>query len=563
MGAPDRLPEDDGARPLTLRLSLLGWVAAALTPILIIAGLQAYSDARDAVVDRRNDLLVIADRAVDRVEGRLSSAEALLTAFDLEIANGECREVWERLRGDFPILTNVARIEADGLISCTAVGEPGSQIQVPEWLDILKSGQRTLRTEAVYGEKSLEWVYAILTRIDDQAGNFDGAVAVGIDARALLGLFMEDPFLPDGVQVALADPTGRIFGSETFRQFGTEQITDALSGGAAELLTVTTDSSGALDVVVKSLGPEGVFALVARPSPGLMSESSLDPVTAFGLPFLTFAAALAAAWLAIDNLVLRWLTRLRRLTVRYAAGQYDYETDGTFDRAPWEVKRLSSTLTQMARRISNRDKDLKQAIAVRDDAVREIHHRVKNNLQIVTSFLNLQSRQLQDDAARDALRAARHRIDALSIVHQTLYQHERLEMVRMKPFLTSLLTHLREAMGMGDADVELKWELADVERKSDDAIPFALFLLEAVTNCMKYAFDPDKGGNIRVALEEESGAHVLIVEDDGEGLGDEKSSGDGLGSRLMTAFARQLGGSYSVEQIESGGVRVTLTSPAE
>ena len=218
----------------------------------------------------------------------------------------------------------------------------------------------------------------------------------------------------------------------------------------------------------------------------------------------------------------------------------------------------------MAKDIGERDQDLKLAIASRDAAVREIHHRVKNNLQIVTSFLNLQGRQLQDPKAKAAISAARHRIDALAIVHQTLYQNERLEQVHLKPFLTGLVTHLCEALGMEDLSVSVTQSYDDVTRPADDAIPMALFVVEAITNAMKYAFDK-WGGEIHISLTVDETEITLQIFDNGRGCDAATVSGQpegtGLGSKLMKAFARQLSAELIIDTREGDGCRLTLVIP--
>ncbi|MEO1966211.1 sensor histidine kinase [Hyphomonas sp.] len=317
-----------------------------------------------------------------------------------------------------------------------------------------------------------------------------------------------------------------------------------------------------MDVVIRPVGPANVFAVISRESPGFWSEFTLQPVSSFGLPLLAFSIALLAVWLAIDSLVLRWLSRLIRIARVYGAGRYAFRAGDAMASAPAEIKELADALEDMAADIDQRDSDLKSAINVRDAAVKEIHHRVKNNLQIVTSFLNLQGRQLQDPEARQAIAAARHRIDALAIVHQTLYQHERLELVSMQPFLEGLINHLAEALGTETRNIGLSQTYEDLERPADDAIPFALFLVEAVTNATKYAFNEDEGGMISITLEEDNtGGIILKVMDDGVGFDPGGGARIGLGSKLMKAFSRQLHAELTIDSAPGEGTRITLFMP--
>jgi two-component sensor histidine kinase len=321
-----------------------------------------------------------------------------------------------------------------------------------------------------------------------------------------------------------------------------------------------------MDVVVKPVGTSNVFAVISRESPGFWSEFTLQPVTSLGLPLMAFSIALLAVWLAIDSLVLRWLTRLIRIARVYGAGRYAFRAGDAMGSAPAEITELADAMEDMAADIDQRDKDLKEALAVRDAAVKEIHHRVKNNLQIVTSFLNLQGRQLQDPEARQAIAAARHRIDALAIVHQTLYQHERLEMVSMRQFLTSLIDHLAEALGADTMNITITQSYEDIERPADDAIPIALFIVEVVTNAIKYAFPDGQGGKIAITLESKRDGGVLLgVTDDGTGfdVGGEHAPQGGLGSKLMSAFARQLRAQLEITSAPGEGTTISLYMPSK
>ena len=546
----------------SLRTRLLFVLAAALTPILLLSAVRAYFDARSSMEQRRNDLILIADRAIDRVEQYMSTSETMLEVFKEEVAAGRCQRVYMILEDHLPALTNIARTDTSGMTTCSAAGEVGLQVPNPNWLKVLADGRKSVRTDAFYGEASGQWLFAILQRIDGPDQKFSGAAVLGLSIANLVDIFNQDPEMPEDVQLALTDLDGQVFGQVSMPTFDRRWIERAQADPDGSLVVVRTDDGGSLDLVIQRVGTEGVFALITRPSPGLFDELTLNPLGMFGLPLLTFFGALIAVWLAVDGLFLRWLARLRQVAIHFGSGQYDYQPRKSFDRAPAEINRFASTLTQMATRISERDRSLRDALRSRDAAVREIHHRVKNNLQIVTSFLNLQSRQVKEPAALDVLAAARHRIDALSIVHQTLYQHERLDTVHLKPFLEGLLQHLSEALGMAESNIQFEWEIEDVERGSDDAIPMALFVLEAVTNAVKYAFE-NKGGRILVSLERKDDNIELIVRDDGVGLSQDQTTNpqSGLGSRLMTAFAKQLRGELSIDSIDGSGVAVTLTMP--
>jgi two-component sensor histidine kinase len=366
------------------------------------------------------------------------------------------------------------------------------------------------------------------------------------------------------VEVAIVAEDGRVFRSRRFTQVSADLLTASLVG--PKLNIIKDDSGKAHDVVLTSLRPNGAWAMLSRPSPGAFSYFFLRPLTTLGTPLLAFTIALVAAWIAIDKLVLTWLYRLQRRAAAYGAGHYRFRDVRTAEDSPRELADLAISLDLMAARISERDASQRKLVKAREDAVREIHHRVKNNLQIVTSFLSLQSRQVQDPAARSALASARFRIDALSLVHQTLYQHERLETVKVQPFLDGLLTHMAGAMGLDEQEVEMKWSIDEAELPSDAAIPLALFTVEAVTNAAKYGFQEAdrREGVISVTFRVEAERYILSIADNGVGAGNEsdrRPESTGLGRRLMLAFARQLHGEQTMSSERGKGYTVTLTIP--
>jgi two-component sensor histidine kinase len=548
-----------------LRKRLVMTLAAALTPILVLAAISAYLDASNGRDSRRANLLLVADASLGGIERSIDQAALLLTLHRDDLIRRRCRGVYNELSDVVVPLSNVARFDRDGVAICSATSDTGWTLPDPSNNERLKRGEQLIQTNTYYSERTHEWLFAILLRLNDSEEAFAGSA--GLELRAdQLALLSRGDDLPEGVEIALLDDRGEAFGSARFAKVDIDWIRQVEKSQSAELHVMTSKGGPSFDIVIKPIGPGNVFAAISRKSPGFWSEFTLRPISSIGLPLIAFSVALLAVWLAIDSLVLRWLSRLTRTVRVYGAGRYQFKADQTFDKAPDEITRLARAMDVMAKDIGERDQDLKLAIASREAAVREIHHRVKNNLQIVTSFLNLQGRQLKDPKAQAAISAARHRIDALAIVHQTLYQNERLEQVQLKPFLTGLVMHLSDALGMDELGVKVTQSYADVMRPADDAIPMALFVVEAITNAMKYAFD-SKGGEIHISSAADETAITLKISDNGRGYDVDavsgQTDGNGLGSKLMNAFARQLSAQLTIDTKEGNGCRVTLIIPSD
>ena len=203
---------------------------------------------------------------------------------------------------------------------------------------------------------------------------------------------------------------------------------------------------------------------------------------------------------------------------------------------------------------------LTAALAQRDLLLREVYHRVKNNLQIVDGLLIMQARRLADPDAKAALENLRGRIYALGLVHHQLMGSKDLETFDIAPFLEELSRHLLE--GAGGSGISLSVRAAPLRVGLDFAIPLGLLVTELVTNSMKHAFSGG-GGAIEVALEEaEAGQLELRVADNGKGY-DPAASGDAaasLGATIIAGLVRQLKGVLTVSV--NGGAQSVIRLPA-
>lgn len=199
--------------------------------------------------------------------------------------------------------------------------------------------------------------------------------------------------------------------------------------------------------------------------------------------------------------------------------------------------------------------------AARDRAealLREVNHRVGNSLQLVSSFISLQSKALTDEAARDALRVTQARIEAVAQVHRRLYTSANVEHVALDDYLEGLVEELRQtfaAESSGRSDIQLQVE--PVRVSTDKAVSLGVIAAELVTNAVKYAY-PDAGGPIRVRLLSEGDKRaVLVVEDEGVGLGEGAPKGTGLGGRILHAMAASLNTKVEYDAAHAG-VRASL-----
>ena len=206
-------------------------------------------------------------------------------------------------------------------------------------------------------------------------------------------------------------------------------------------------------------------------------------------------------------------------------------------------------MRESAQAIQLRTNALSASLREREVLLSEIHHRVKNNLQLLSSMLALQARSVGPEA-RHALAEGQRRIDSIALVHEQLYGSRNLSAVNLARYAEALIPELCRASGAADR-VEVRLELAEVELVPERAIPCALVVSELVTNALKHAFPDQRRGVLTVRLERLPGGLLrLTVSDDGVGLsqdfGDEPP--DSLGLDLVAIFAKQLDAELEVRR---------------
>jgi two-component sensor histidine kinase len=202
-----------------------------------------------------------------------------------------------------------------------------------------------------------------------------------------------------------------------------------------------------------------------------------------------------------------------------------------------------------------------KGLSDRELLIEEINHRTKNNFQTVISLLELQARRAADPVVASAMEAAVTRIGGLARSHRNLYAAGHAgELVALDSYLAELCDNLAEGPGVGGlVTMEAVLEPASLTR--DRAVAVGIILNELLTNAFKHAFPPGQSGIVRVTLARADEGMILTVADDGVGLkaSDRPYPASGLGRGLMDAFARQAGGTVTIENGELGGVLATLT----
>jgi two-component sensor histidine kinase len=360
--------------------------------------------------------------------------------------------------------------------------------------------------------------------------------------------------LPTNGVVYLLDRNGlMLHGATVPAGLGDGGLPPAAAISAARLDSDATFDSDAKDGIgrvyaLSALEGGSLFVLVGVPKSSGAGWIDRDLAAQILLVTAIWISGVLAAWLGTRLLVTRWTERL--FVTTWALGKGNLAARADLEGAPAEIKQLGDTLAEMATQLDAREKELRAALQQKEHLLREIHHRVKNNLQTVTSLLNLYSRGIQDAPAKQSLQEVRIRVQALALVHRHLYENPEHQWVNAKGLLGELCHLIQVSSGVARTRISLAVDVAPVEVGIEHAVPLALLVTELVTNAYQHAFPDNRPGTVQVRLTVAAN-HVaeLTVADDGVGFQSSPDTGadifavsaTSLGFSLIRGFATQLG----------------------
>lgn len=200
-----------------------------------------------------------------------------------------------------------------------------------------------------------------------------------------------------------------------------------------------------------------------------------------------------------------------------------------------------------------------KSLKEKESLLKEIHHRVKNNLQVISSLLNMQSRGTEDEGMKEAIREGQSRVKAMSLIHQKLYQTENISEIDFEEYSQQLLEQLDSVYKQNDKNVLSSVDAKGISLDIDTAIPLGLILNELISNAYKYAFEGVDKGQLKISLERKANKELqLEVADNGKGLPANFSieTARSLGLKLVNILTKQLKGTLEVEQ--EGGTRFLI-----
>lgn len=218
--------------------------------------------------------------------------------------------------------------------------------------------------------------------------------------------------------------------------------------------------------------------------------------------------------------------------------------------------RLNNVLVEQQKSIIEKNQLIDTALKEKVILLKEIHHRVKNNLQIISSLLNLQSRNIDDPNALNVLEEGKERIQAIALIHQKLYQADSFATIDMEGYIEDLACQLHKTYISNNKNIKYSIDSKNINLNLDTAVPVGLIICELVTNSFKHAFQNKDQGNlfIRIHALELNNKFVLEVSDNGSGMDNtfKKEKKQGIGTEIVEALTEQLDGESTITTSENG-----------
>ncbi len=213
------------------------------------------------------------------------------------------------------------------------------------------------------------------------------------------------------------------------------------------------------------------------------------------------------------------------------------------------------------RELEEKNKAISKALNEKDILLREIHHRVKNNLQMISALLYLHGKSVDDSTAQEALKESQNRVQSMAIIHQNLYQQDNLLGVSIAEYLDKLLNHLISSYNIEANRISVHTKIEVPQLDVDTVIPLALIINELISNSLKYAFRDGRKGDIWVSIESGEGQLHVHVSDNGVGLPENFSPGQSgnFGLKLINILCDRLGATWSAQN--QGGTSVSILIP--
>lgn len=550
-----------------LAFRILVFLSLALLPFGLIAVVQTQEIARQAERNSQSALLGQTDLASNQertaIQRGFGTADALGSIIGLYLRDpGICSRFLSDYQRSSEQYSFVGFLSADGIMRCSSTGVARNLANDPNYKSLVTPAQRAV----FYYEKGRESQVPVLVLLSPvfEGENLAGYVMLSIPT-ANIRQIKEAPLERPPFAVVIFNANGDVLLSDIDAQTTQTNLpmNRSLAALVGEKQVVFSDRNQGNVERVYSLSPivPGViYSLGVWRSDDIIARIGNTENLSIFLPILMWLASLIVAFWSLNRSAVRHIKKLGR-QMRHFAFNRTMPRKTLGQGVPRELQDIQLAFVGMAESIIRDEAALEDNIREKNILLKEVHHRVKNNLQLISSIMNMQIRRAQSDDARFVLQRLQERILSLATVHKSLYQTDALDRVDAGMLVQEIVGQLLVIGLPAGSDVEVIQSFDTVLVDADDAAPVTLLVSEAVTNALKYIGKPSDGvrAMLNISLTSISPTHAkfeIINSTDGA----KGSEGTGLGAQLINAFARQLNGTVDVFY-EDNLHRLVLTFP--
>ncbi len=544
------------SRSLAFRIAVL--LALALLPIGIIALAQTLQMMEQSEQRAEAAMLALTGRAAVGEEGLirigLGSAQSIARIMPtLRSDPAACDDALREIVTGSDALTLVGYVDATGIVACASDGTGTDLSETPLYRRMVDDPRTyAVRVENAPISRTTVIVMGVPVLVDER---FDGYVILSIAHwRLIASRERLDEMKP--LDLILFNTSGEVLTSEAGN--GVTAL-DRLPRGAS-LYTFAGERPRSFKgetrggqrrfFTVVPIVPNLIYALGVweRGRSGLM-PGMLSLAMPLMFPILMWLACLGVAYLAVERMVIGPTRNLRaRMLLFMRSRQISPPKGGS--SVPSEIREMDETWEMMASSILRDEAELEDTIHDKNVLLKEVHHRVKNNLQLIASILNMTIRKTREPGTKDTLKDVQNRVMSLATVHQNLYETSTEGRVRADELLEDIVKRITlTGLQRGEA-VKVTTKFEPKVLYPDQAVPLALLASEAVTNALKYLGRPRDGDpwlSVELTDLQDEGARLTIANSTGEALTPEpRTPGIGLGEQLINAFVQQLEGVLDV-----------------
>ncbi|WP_444667694.1 sensor histidine kinase [Cereibacter changlensis] len=530
-------------------------LAVALLPLGVISIVQSAAVMREAAARSEaaltGETMRAAEHEVRLIQRAQGSAAALSQVIVPLLDEAEaCEDVMAAVQRDSQAYSVVGYIRADGMMACSSA-EPFAFSNSELVTTALEAMQPTLQM-SLYGPVSKTSVVVVSHPVLDGLGNLLGIVVISLPHDAL--------FASGNVISGLTPPVLMTFnrdGKVLTSSVGLEHVEDILPKDRA--LKALAGESDLAFTAATSAGLERVFSVVPIIPGTLYALGSWDKsasnwathgAPASLLPALMWIACLMVAWLASERLMTRHIRSLRSAITAFSSGSRSVDKHD-FGAAPLEIRQLAEAFDRMTDTILHDEAELEDMVHQKEVLLREVHHRVKNNLQLIASIMNMQMRQARTPEAKGLMKGLQDRVMSLATIHRGLYQTSGLTDIRTDELLSDIVRQVVNLATGPGRRIEVHTDFGDLRLTPDQAVPLSLLLTEALTNAMKYAGAAEgQLPRLDVSLRRQGEVAAVLEVTNTVGTRQQAAEtidhGTGLGAQLLSGFAQQIGGHVEV-----------------